>query len=62
MGAERRRSGGARPPRGRLARCGDPRPASFYCHFLSSPDFDEVELAVRDAAARPPFGVDLRPG
>ncbi|MGC1853226.1 MAG: thioesterase family protein [Solirubrobacterales bacterium] len=23
-----------------------PRPASFYCHFLSSPDFDEVELAV----------------
>lgn len=23
-----------------------PRPASFYCHFLSSPDFDEVDLAV----------------
>ncbi|HEX7058662.1 MAG TPA: thioesterase family protein [Solirubrobacterales bacterium] len=23
-----------------------PRPASFYCHFLGSPDFDEVELAV----------------
>jgi acyl-CoA thioesterase len=23
-----------------------PRPASFYCHFLSSPDFDDVELAV----------------
>jgi acyl-CoA thioesterase II len=23
-----------------------PRPASFYCHFLSSPSFDEVELAV----------------
>lgn len=23
-----------------------PRPASFYCHFLSSPAFDEVELAV----------------
>jgi acyl-CoA thioesterase len=23
-----------------------PRPASFYCHFLSSPDFDDVELTV----------------
>jgi len=23
-----------------------PRPASFYCHFLSSPAFDEVELRV----------------
>lgn len=23
-----------------------PRPASFYCHFLSSPTFDEVELTV----------------
>jgi acyl-CoA thioesterase II len=23
-----------------------PRPASFYCHFLSSPAFDEVELTV----------------
>lgn len=23
-----------------------PRPASFYCHFLSSPAFEEVELAV----------------
>lgn len=23
-----------------------PRPASFYCHFLSSPVFDEVELKV----------------
>ena len=23
-----------------------PRPASFYCHFLSSPEFDEVELTV----------------
>lgn len=23
-----------------------PRPASFYCHFLSSPAFDEVELSV----------------
>jgi acyl-CoA thioesterase len=23
-----------------------PRPASFYCHFLSSPQFDRVELAV----------------
>jgi acyl-CoA thioesterase II len=23
-----------------------PRPASFYCHFLRSPDFDRVELTV----------------
>jgi acyl-CoA thioesterase len=23
-----------------------PRPASYYCHFLSSPDFDDVELTV----------------
>jgi acyl-CoA thioesterase II len=23
-----------------------PRPASFYCHFLRSPDFDDVELTV----------------
>jgi acyl-CoA thioesterase len=23
-----------------------PRPASFYCHFLSSPDFDDVNLTV----------------
>jgi acyl-CoA thioesterase len=23
-----------------------PRPASFYCHFLSSPEFEEVELTV----------------
>jgi acyl-CoA thioesterase len=23
-----------------------PRPASYYCHFLASPEFDEVELAV----------------
>lgn len=23
-----------------------PRPASFYCHFLRSPDFDDVEVAV----------------
>jgi acyl-CoA thioesterase II len=23
-----------------------PRPASFYCHFLGSPEFDEVELSV----------------
>lgn len=31
-------------------RCAEiPRPASFYCHFLSSPDFDEVELAVEAA-------------
>jgi acyl-CoA thioesterase len=28
-------------------RCAEiPRPASFYCHFLSSPEFDEVELRV----------------
>jgi acyl-CoA thioesterase II len=28
-------------------RCAEiPRPASFYCHFLRSPEFDEVELAV----------------
>lgn len=28
-------------------RCAEiPRPASFYCHFLSSPAFDEVELTV----------------
>jgi acyl-CoA thioesterase len=28
-------------------RCAEiPRPASFYCHFLSSPGFDEVELTV----------------
>jgi len=26
-------------------RCAEiPRPASFYCHFLSAPSFDEVEL------------------
>lgn len=29
---------------GRLAQI--PRPASFYCHFLSSPAFDDVELTV----------------
>jgi acyl-CoA thioesterase len=29
---------------GRVARI--PRPASFYCHFLASPAFDAVELAV----------------
>jgi len=29
---------------GRLAEI--PRPASFYCHFLSPPAFDEVELTV----------------
>jgi acyl-CoA thioesterase len=23
-----------------------PRPASYYCHFLTSPDFDRVELSV----------------
>jgi acyl-CoA thioesterase len=28
-------------------RCAEiPRPASFYCHFLSAPAFDEVELRV----------------
>jgi acyl-CoA thioesterase len=28
-------------------RCAEiPRPASFYCHFLSSPAFDEVEITV----------------
>jgi acyl-CoA thioesterase II len=28
-------------------RCAEiPRPASFYCHFLSAPDFDDVELRV----------------
>jgi len=30
-------------------RCAEiPRPASFYCHFLSAPSFDEVELRVEE--------------
>ena len=28
-----------------------PRPASYYCHFLASPEFDEVELASRCSSA-----------